>query len=58
MELSAVAIGLRDDVLPVVEPVLHLLMRNLEQSDRDTVMGQLPAQGIRFLQPRTYRGRC
>ena len=52
MQLSSVAIGLCHGMLPVLEAVLYLLMRIQEQSDRDPVAGQLPAQIPCFLKPR------
>jgi len=48
MEFLAVAISLFLDMLPVLEAILHLLVRIQEQIDRDPVMGQLPAIAARI----------
>ena len=48
MEFLAVAISLFLDMLPVLEAILHLLVRIQEQIDLDPVMGQLPAIAARI----------
>ena len=40
MELSSVAIGIRHDMLPVLEAILHFLMGIEEKIDRNSMMGK------------------
>jgi len=43
MELSSVAIGIRHDMLPVLEAILHFLMGIEEKIDRNSMMGKFAA---------------